>query len=264
MPKLEVIRRRPARARRAAPLLFVHGAYAAAWCWDENFLPFFAEQGFECYALSLRGHGASGGRDALAAASLDDYVADVASVAATLDQAPVVIGHSMGGAVAQRYVHAHGAAGVALLASLPPQGLWSSMLDLWWRDPSLLAQLSLVQSGHQHLASIERLQAALFAPDMPAAQARHYLSRMQIESHRALMDLSWLHLAHRQRIVEVPVLVLGGEEDGLFRPHLVESTARWHDAQAHIVPELGHLLMLDRGWLKAARPILDWIEASIA
>jgi pimeloyl-ACP methyl ester carboxylesterase len=28
------------------PLLFVHGAFQGGWCWDVNFLDFFAKRGF--------------------------------------------------------------------------------------------------------------------------------------------------------------------------------------------------------------------------
>ncbi len=42
-PELEVLHRKPARdrKRKAPPLVFIHGAYAGAWCWDEHFLPWF-------------------------------------------------------------------------------------------------------------------------------------------------------------------------------------------------------------------------------
>eukprot|EP00955_Chlamydomonas_euryale_P040753 351801-Chlamydomonas_euryale.AAC.16 len=41
------------------PLLFLHGSYHGAWCWQENFLPFFADVGYNAYALSFRGQGES-------------------------------------------------------------------------------------------------------------------------------------------------------------------------------------------------------------
>ena len=56
---LEILSRLPKERTTHAPLLFVHGAYTGAWCWDEYFLPYFAERGFEAHAVSLRGHGAS-------------------------------------------------------------------------------------------------------------------------------------------------------------------------------------------------------------
>ena len=35
----EVLTRLPAGKAKATPLLFIHGAYAAAWCWEDHFLP---------------------------------------------------------------------------------------------------------------------------------------------------------------------------------------------------------------------------------
>jgi pimeloyl-ACP methyl ester carboxylesterase len=48
-----------ARSDRPTPLLFVHGAWHGAWCWDEYFLDFFAGRGYRALAVSLRGHGNS-------------------------------------------------------------------------------------------------------------------------------------------------------------------------------------------------------------
>jgi len=56
---LELIDRGECTDAHPVPLLFVHGAWHAAWCWDEHFLGFFADRGFRAVAVSLRGHGAS-------------------------------------------------------------------------------------------------------------------------------------------------------------------------------------------------------------
>ena len=61
---------------------FIHGAYVSAWCWDEHFLPWFARRGWQAYAVSLSGHGRSRQREHLDSYSIDDYVRDVAEVAA--------------------------------------------------------------------------------------------------------------------------------------------------------------------------------------
>ena len=62
---LEVRSRLPARATRKPPLIFVHGGYGDAWCWEPYFLPWFAAKGWPAYALSLRGHGTSSGIETL-------------------------------------------------------------------------------------------------------------------------------------------------------------------------------------------------------
>ena len=42
---IEVIDRGQVGGKHPAPLLFVHGAWHAAWCWDEHFLSYFADRG---------------------------------------------------------------------------------------------------------------------------------------------------------------------------------------------------------------------------
>src|SRR5215204_4716366 len=95
-PRLEVRKRLPATPTRKPPLLFVHGGYCDAWCWEPYFLPWFASRGYPAYSLSLRGHGTSGGAQTLFVTGLDDYEADVEHIASQLGAPPVLIGHSMG------------------------------------------------------------------------------------------------------------------------------------------------------------------------
>lgn len=120
---LEVIDKGPCDESGKAPLLFVHGAWHGAWCWDEHFLDFFAAKGYRAVAVSLRGHGRSPAPKVMQFCSVADYVDDVASVADSLPQEPVVIGHSLGGVIVQKYLESHRAPGAVLLASLPASGV---------------------------------------------------------------------------------------------------------------------------------------------
>ena len=115
-------KRLPATASRKPPLLFVHGGYCDAWFWEPYFLPWFAARGYAAYALSLRGHGASGGGETLFIAGLDDYEADVEHVAGTLPSPPVLIGHSMGAAIVELIVAKRPVRGAALLAPVAAGG----------------------------------------------------------------------------------------------------------------------------------------------
>jgi pimeloyl-ACP methyl ester carboxylesterase len=134
---LEVIDRSACSESHPVPLLFVHGAWHATWCWDEHFLDFFADKGYRALAVSLRGHGNSPTPNALRSCSMADYVDDVASGADSLPRRPAVIGHSMGGGVVQKYLESHEAPAAVLLASLPLQGIRGALLRLTGRHPWL-------------------------------------------------------------------------------------------------------------------------------
>ncbi len=255
---LEVIARTPAGPACDMPLLFVHGAFAGAWCWDEHFLPFFAAAGYASYALSLTGHGRSRGRERLDHLSIADYVADVAGVAGRLPRPPVLIGHSMGGFVVQKYLEKHPAAGAVLMCSVPPQGLMSAAFGMLFSRPSLFRDLNAMMAGGR--VALETLREALFAQPVDVGDLERFLRASQPESHRAIWDMMMFDLPHPSRIHGVPMLVLGAEHDHLMPPSTAKMTARRYGVKAEIFPGMGHGLMLERDWRRVAERILDWLK----
>jgi len=254
----EVLARAPAGEAHPTPLLFIHGAYTAAWCWEEHFLPFFAEAGYAAYAVSLSGHGGSPGRKHLDSFSISDYVRDVAAVAAALSAPPVLIGHSMGGFVVQKYLEDHVAPGAVLMCAVPPQGLLSAGLGMMFSKPDLMRDLNGMMSGGK--ASLETLREALFAQPVAVDDLKRYYKGSQAESHRAIWDMSLFGMPRTARVKRTPLLVQGAEFDNLIPASLVEMTARSYDVEAHVFPGMGHGLMLERDWKKPARQILDWLQ----
>src|SRR5690349_19995251 len=113
----------PGEAPCRTPVLFVHGGWHGAWCWDEHYLGYFAERGFPAYALSFRNHGKSLSAGAVRWLRGSDYVADLRQIVGDIvrqsGRAPVLVGHSMGGYVMQRYLERWQAPAAVLLASLP-------------------------------------------------------------------------------------------------------------------------------------------------
>ena len=56
---LSAIKIVPKEITQNQPILFVHGMCCGAWIW-QNFMEVFANAGYICYALNLRGHFGSG------------------------------------------------------------------------------------------------------------------------------------------------------------------------------------------------------------
>ena len=263
---LEVLTKVPdgKSAVHQTPLLFIHGAYTAAWCWDEHFLPWFAAQGYFCYAPSLSGHGASRGRKHLDSFSIQDYVDDIAAAIAALPAPPVLIGHSMGGFVVQKYLEQHQLPGAVLLCAVPPQGLMSSAFGLMFQKPGLLNDLNNLYAPGGMLGggsvAAETLREALFAQPIDEADLQRFFRHSQPESHRAIWDMTLFNLPHPTRIKNTPMLVLGAEFDHLIPSSLVEMTARTYGVEAEIFPGMGHGLMLERDWQRVAERIHAWLN----
>jgi pimeloyl-ACP methyl ester carboxylesterase len=258
--KLEVIERRAARRREEAPpLLFVHGAWHGAWCWDEHFLPFFAGEGYDVYALSLRGHCGSSGRERLRWTRIEDYVADVANVAAGLRTAPVVIGHSMGGFVVQKYLEEHAAPAGVLLNSAPSRGVARATLRVACRQPLDFLKANLTLSLWPLIADPADARRALFSEGFPEQLLAKYHRLLQDESFMAYNGMLLLDLPKPEKVT-APMLVLGSENDAVFSQDEVKRTAADYRTTAAIFPGLAHDTMLELRWRDAAGHILDWLD----
>lgn len=79
---LEMIGKGATTNKHPVPVLFVHGGFHAAWCWDANFLDYFANRGFRAVVVSLRAHGGSTTTQRLESCSISDYIEDVGSAVA--------------------------------------------------------------------------------------------------------------------------------------------------------------------------------------
>jgi pimeloyl-ACP methyl ester carboxylesterase len=256
---LEVITRQPASVSHSTPLLFVHGAWHGAWCWDEYFLPYFAEHGYAAHALSWRGHGNSEGGDRLRWTRVADYVEDVRQVAAGLAATPVIIGHSLGGFVTQHYLAKYSAPAAVLMASIPHFGTLPYFTRFALRHPVAFLKTNLTFTPYHFVASPELVGEGFFSADMPADKVAAYFAKIQNEAYGAALDAILFNLPHPAK-VRTPLLILGAANDAVFPPHEVQATARAYNTTAEIFPDMAHDMMLEAGWQKVADRILTWLN----
>jgi len=267
--KLEVLERVPMGSSNVPPLLFVHGAFHGAGCWTENFLPYFSSKGFPCYALSLRGHGASEGLERLHTFSLSDYVQDVLEVMTQLQEKPVLIGHSMGGALVQAIAQTYPdqIKAVVLLATAPPNGIL--LKDMLRLSLTHFRELFQLLAFNQRKHGDFPLQL-FFSQPLNAEERGEFALLLQPESRKAIRDL-------RRRIIpgptrglgaepwaapalQVPMLILGSKKDALFPEETVKRVGKVYKTQPIIFSDIGHDMMLDAGWRSVADRIHIFLD----
>lgn len=270
---LEILRaspQDPALAEAAAkrpPLLFVHGAFCGAWIWEEHFLPYFAERGWEAAAVSLRGHGGSGRREDLDHYGLRDFIDDVGEAMRSLKRPAVLIGHSMGGMVVQKVMdapppNAPAPIGVVLMASLSPWGLLPTSTFMASARPDLLREIAMIQLMGPQAATPQGMQAAMLSDHAAPEDAARWFALMQPESRLATSQLTWLVPPLPSFLPESrpPMLVLGAEKDVFVPPPVVEATARYYQAdRLEIIRDTAHAMMLEPHWQQVAERLENWL-----
>ena len=229
-------------------ILFVHGMAHGAWCWEEHFIPYFEKLGYNCVAFDLPGHEVQGSTRRISY-SLGDYVNALHRVVADLEAPPVIIGHSMGGMILQKFLQKGSCKKAILLASVPPSGVLMASLRVLTKFPGAipyLFQLNLlgVFKKYPQLMFNDKELCVRYSPKMCSESILAYLGLMLPFHHRT----------------SVPILVVGGSADGLITVQEFADTAKYYKAKLEIIEGGSHDLMLDKDFAKTADAIISWLK----
>lgn len=249
-----------------SPVIMVHGAFCGGWAFDAFRRPFEAA-GHVCLAPDLRGHGAEDGPAAVAGASMADFAEDVAALVRAQPEPPVLIGHSLGGLVAQLAAARAPVRALILLAPSAPWGVQGGSLE------EAISAVSLYALGPFWALPIDPDYglAARYSLDQMDKDARKAIfARMKPESGRALWEtLNWwldpfMTTSVARDKVAAPVLALAGEKDLIHPPATVRQTAERLGGKARVMPGMSHWLLSEPGWETAATACLDWLASEVA
>jgi len=256
---LELVHQTPAKPKAGKPpILFLHGAWHGAWCWQVHFMPYFAQQGYETYAMSLRGHGNSPSNASINTHSLQDYIEDLTSIVAQIGRPPIIIAHSMGGFILQKFLEKQPCAGGVLMATLPPHGaLRSSTKTLFTKRYALP---NLVMFNLKGLVKNTcRTRWAFFSEDLPEPLVAQYTAQMGGESFKAYLSFLFPKIKINYH-TKIPLLVLGAARDNIFTIKDNQKTAKKYKASLKIIEGVAHDMMLDTKHQEVAKVIIEWLS----
>jgi pimeloyl-ACP methyl ester carboxylesterase len=226
-------------------IVFVHGMCHGAWCWEEHFIPYFEKLGYTCVAFDLPGHKVQGSTRRISY-SLDDYVQELHRVVANMEAPPIIIGHSMGGMILQRFLKTGSCKKVILMSSVPPAGVLRASLRALFRYPGLIP----------YLLQLNLLGGFKKYPELMFNETSRFVPFMCAESFIAYLGL-FIPVFHK---ISIPMLVIGGSRDGLISVKEFQQTAKSYGAKLEIIEDGSHDLMLDKDYTKAADVIHQWIN----
>jgi pimeloyl-ACP methyl ester carboxylesterase len=246
-----------------APVIMVHGAFCGGWTFDAFRAPFEAA-GHRVLTPDLIGHD---GKTAVSGVSMSDYARQIAGLVKACEAPPILIGHSMGGLVAQMaaaMVASQGAkvAKLILLAPSAPWGVSGASLE------EAVSAVSLYTFGPYWLQAIAPDYGVVrrYSVDrLSRPERKAIFARMTSASGRALWEtLNWWldpFMTTSIRAPGCPVLAIAGGQDVIHPPATVRQTAARLGGRVEVFPEISHWLPGEPGWEAVAQCCLDFIGA---
>ncbi len=247
-------------------IVMVHGAFCGGWCFESFRAPFEAA-GFEVIAPDLRGHAADAPSGAVIGVSMSDYAADIARLCEGLDEPPVLLGHSMGGLVAQLAARRAKIRALVLLAPSPPWGVIGSSLEE--AATAFGVQIAgLFSSGA--LEPDRGLMRAYSLDRMPKAEREAAVARLRPESAMAVREtLNWwldpfMTTSVGPGAITAPSLVISGQGDVVHSSATAKAVAERIGATLKVMPGMSHWLVGEPGWETVADVALKWLAEEVS
>lgn len=246
-------------------ILLIHGMWCRPHVWDDFRQPLEAD-GAVVHAPTLLWHDTEPSYPPLAAiggTSIRSYVEQMVDVVEELPEAPLIVGHSMGGLIAQILAERVKTRGVVALGTAPAGNLFAVE-----KSPLQLFMPTLLRYGFwykPHRPSWKRMRRAALQ-NLPEETARALYDSLVWESGRALAEIAfgWTQFSYAAWVnrekSSVPKLFLTGDEDGLCPPKGALRTAQLQHSEFELLYDMGHWLIGEPGWENVADRVLRFEE----
>jgi pimeloyl-ACP methyl ester carboxylesterase len=239
----------PADHAPSAQLLLIPGSAHGGWCY-RFWAPVFAACGFSTHALTRPGIAEAPGLDdaAFCGRSTIEEAATIAEVFDALPRPRILLGHSLGGILAQLAATRVACDALVLVASSAPSQLG-------------VRRLVLLPMDRRVPPDTERARRDWYAEAEPAIRDAS-IARLSPESPGVLNGAGG-RAELDPAAITCPVLVVSGGRDRSFVPPGAELAALYGAAHRHFATA-GHMPMLEPAALDIARSIIAWLDGVLA
>ncbi len=254
-------------------VLFIHGGWVTPRCWDP-FVAYFEARGFRCLAPAWPGKDRSveairQDPSALAGLGIGAIVDHYERIGRSLDEPPILIGHSFGGLFAQILLDRGVGAGGIAIDSAAPKGIFTF-------EPTSLLSLGRVLAIPFGWRKVVRWTFAefryAFVHTMPADEARAIWDAQIVpDSGRPFFEAAFSMLDRRSPAkvdfanpARAPLLLVAGAADRALPLAISRRALRAYEAspartELRIFPGRTHWIIAQPGWEEVAQACIDWI-----
>lgn len=238
------------------PVIMVHGMFGGQW-YFKNWAIYLAEKGLTVYVPNLRGH--NGSHEDVN--SVMSYVYDLSVVVDYIGKPCVLIGHSMGGLVVQKYSEIYAnTKGLILVASAPAKGI--SVLSLLVIRKMVKKFYPMLFNKPFQINYKDCFELVLnnFPKNDPEAIAAAIKFSTTPESGKAARELAFSLIPVNERKINCPVLIVAGSMDKMCPLNSQLKIKKKYYFSDYLQFKRGHMLMLEEGWKEVISKIYNWID----
>jgi non-heme chloroperoxidase len=247
-------------------IFMIHGMWGGAWHWDK-YQRYFTDKGYNCVVPNLRHHEV-GPDDSLhpelGKTSLLDYANDLELEIKKLDEKPIIMGHSMGGLIAQILASRGLADKAVFIVTAAPAGILTFESSVFKSFQDILFNWGFWKKPHK--LTYEKSVYALMHK-LPEDERRYMYNRSIHESGRALAEIVFGSFGMKGSQVDSskisrPVLVISASEDHITPPSLVKSVDKKYRPHSTYIeyPDHAHWITREPGWEQVADDIIYWLN----
>jgi pimeloyl-ACP methyl ester carboxylesterase len=251
----------PQHRRFETPIIMQHGMWHGAWCW-EWWQALFAEWGWETRAHSLPSHGRSPVQRSIKTCTLDYYLSFLKMEMDRSPVRPVLMGHSMGGALTQwyfKYVADDLPAAVLVAPWVSHSMLKDGLIPLLRFAPLVTLMMALEWDATSMVLGGPQSALGFLAGPNAVMSLAEIEAKLGPESGLVLFQHNppfWTPPDH----VRTPLLWLAGEDDPLLVESVERRSATYYGADYSVAPGARHNLMLEHNARETAAQIREWLE----
>lgn len=247
-------------------LVFVHGMFQNPESWNK-WISFFSDKGYRCVAPAWPCHEGmpatlrANPPASLGELTLDEVIARVEHVVASLDN-PIMIGHSVGGLVAQIFLNRRAIKAAVAICPVAP----NAMFELDWDFIKIGAKIANPLKGDDPIYMDAETFHSTFANSLSDSDAA--LAYEQFATHDSRNVLRGC-LGKAGRIdldaPHGPLLLVAGELDKIIPAQLVEKNFKAYSDQACVTSHMefkgrSHFICGEPGWTEVATYVAEWLE----
>ena len=256
-------------------VVFIHGLWMHSSSWN-HWVDYFNQNGFEAVALPWPGDCATVAEsrqhpELIAGKGIKEIADSYANIIATYPNPPIVIGHSLGGLIAQELLgRGNLVSAVIAIDPAPIKGVWQLTLS------SIKASLPIISNPFNINKAVTISYKDFrnsFANTISEKEAKELYEHYTIPTPaKPLFQIATARFkpnsetkANTPNNTRGPLLIISGDEDKIVPPKLVTATYNQYANSSSITEiksftDRGHSLVIDRGWHEIAEYSANWLK----